>query len=64
MKQYIFILLLFITQLSFSQSIPGKWATYDDKTNTKTSIVEIYQEKDKYYGKILELFDDDPDAIC
>ncbi len=64
MKKYIFILLLFTVHFSFSQSITGKWTTYDDETNSKTSVVEIYQNGDKHYGKIIELFEDDPSSIC
>ena len=46
---------LFITSFSFSQSIVGKWKTIDDETGVEKSIVEIYQKKGFYYGKVIEI---------
>ena len=40
-----------------SQSIFGKWKTVDDQTGEAKSIVEIYKENGKVYGKIIEIFD-------
>ncbi len=40
----------------FSQSIVGKWKTIDDETNKAKSVVEIYKENGKYFGKIDKLF--------
>lgn len=40
-----------------SQSILGKWRTVDDDTGEEKSLVEIYQQNGKYYGKIIEIFD-------
>ena len=48
-------------------AVLGKWNTIDDETGRKKSVVEIYKEGDKLYGKIVELFrlpDEDPDPIC
>lgn len=45
----------------------GQWNTIDDETGRKKSIVEIYKEGDKLYGKIIKLFrlpDEDPDPVC
>jgi len=41
----------------FSQSIFGKWKTVDDETGEEKSIVEIYEENGKVFGKIIEIFD-------
>ena len=52
---------------AFSQSITGKWKTIDDETGKPKSIVHIYEQGGKYYGKILKLFrgpDEDPDPVC
>ncbi|WP_241485295.1 DUF2147 domain-containing protein [Psychroserpens damuponensis] len=40
-----------------SQTIFGKWKTVDDETGEEKSIVEIYQDNGKVYGKIIEIFD-------
>jgi len=47
-------LLLFSTSL-YAQDIFGKWVTIDDKTGEQKSIVHIYEENGKVYGKITEL---------
>lgn len=50
-----------------AQSIVGKWKTVDDNSGKERSVVEIFQEGDKYYGKIIKFFSgpgDDPDPIC
>ncbi|MHC5202664.1 DUF2147 domain-containing protein [Myroides sp. LJL119] len=38
-----------------AQSVIGKWKTIDDATGKEKSIVEIYKQDQKYYGKIIEL---------
>jgi uncharacterized protein (DUF2147 family) len=65
MKQFIFIIALFASLTSFSQSCVGKWITIDDETNKKKSIVELYKVDGKLFGKIIYLFpregrEDDP----
>ena len=60
----VFILIGFTAQ---SQSIFGKWKTIDDETNKPKSIVEIYEQNGKAYGKIIKLFrepDEDQNPIC
>ena len=68
MKFYLTVLLLALSiSMSYSQSIFGKWVTIDDETNEKKSIVEIYEQDGKVYGKIIKLFrkpGEDPDPVC
>ncbi len=50
-----------------AQSILGKWKTIDDVSGKPRSVVEISQEGDKFFGKIIKFFPepgDDPDPIC
>jgi len=45
----------------------GKWKTIDDETGKAKSIVDVYVEDGKVYGKIIELFraeGEDPDPVC
>ncbi|MCT4629089.1 DUF2147 domain-containing protein [Winogradskyella sp.] len=53
----IIIALLFLIGCHFgsAQNILGKWKTIDDETGKEKSIVEIYEDKGKIYGKIVEL---------
>jgi uncharacterized protein (DUF2147 family) len=53
------IFVLFFCQISFSQTIFGKWKTIDDITGIEKGIVEIYEYKGKVYGRILEIFEAD-----
>ena len=46
-------------------AIVGKWITIDDETNETKSIVEIFDRKGKFYGRIIKVFaNDDPDPVC
>lgn len=55
-----------IASASAGDKIIGKWKTVDDESGEVKSIVEIRIENDKVYGKIIKLFNDDPnyDPIC
>ena len=46
--------LLFATAHVWAASPVGKWKTIDDETGKAKSIIEIYEQNGKIYGKILE----------
>jgi uncharacterized protein (DUF2147 family) len=53
-----FLTLLFVVFagiLSASAQVTGKWKTIDDETGQAKSIVEIYEQNGKIYGKIVEI---------
>lgn len=56
-------LLLFCIQ-SYTQDIIGQWETYDDKTDEKKAVIEIYKERDTYFGKIIQKFTGPENATC
>jgi uncharacterized protein (DUF2147 family) len=65
----LFFLLIIVTAPAFAQNsaIIGQWLTLDDKTGNPKSIVEIYEQADKIYGKIVQLFrkpEENPDPVC
>lgn len=70
MKRKIFTGLLFLGLMmfatsAFSQSVYGKWKTIDDETGEPKSIVEIYEDGGKVYGKVVEILNKDKqDAKC
>lgn len=39
-------------------NITGYWTTIDDETGKAKSVVQIYQYKGKYYGRIVDLLED------
>ena len=49
-----------------SQSLSGKWKTNDPFTNKPSSVVEVYFQDGKLFGKLVEVFDEEnPEtAIC
>lgn len=48
-----------------AQSSPvGVWKTIDDETGEAKSHVEIYQQGDKYHGKVIKILTDRKDAVC
>jgi uncharacterized protein (DUF2147 family) len=67
LKIALFLTSSLLVSNSFAQSIVGKWKTIDDETGKEKSIVEIFIEDGKAYGKIIKLFrtpDEDQDPIC
>jgi uncharacterized protein (DUF2147 family) len=57
MKLILSIVVFFIFQVSFSQTIFGKWKTVDDETVMEKGIVEIYEKAGKVYGRIIEILE-------
>ena len=48
-----------------AQGVIGKWKTIDDETGKPKSIIEIYKNDGKYYGKIVELLTEaNKDGVC
>ena len=71
MKRRFVISLLFLGlflaggSMAFSQTVYGKWRTIDDETGEPKSIVEIYEDEGKVYGKIVEILNKNKqDAKC
>ena len=56
-KTYVLCLGLFLLTipLSNAQNIVGQWKTVDDETGKNKSIVELYNDHGKIYGKIVKL---------
>ncbi|MEN8123978.1 MAG: DUF2147 domain-containing protein [Bacteroidota bacterium] len=65
-KLFTFSMLLFISiTTSNAQSVTGKWYSIDSETNAKKSIIEVYQQNNKIYAKILELVkEEDKGKLC
>lgn len=60
------LFILLWTVSAVAQELPvGKWKTIDDVTNKEKSIIEIYEQGGKLYGKILELLlPEDKGKLC
>ncbi len=66
MKIYLSFISVFIISFSaMSQDVFGKWKTIDGETGEEKSIVEIYKENGKVFGKIVKILNpDQQDALC
>ena len=66
MKKYLLLALISMgCSQMWSQEVIGQWKTIDDSTGDARSIVEIYQESGRVYGKIIKLLDPDKQgAVC
>lgn len=63
----ILVICLLAATTMTAQSIVGKWKTIDDETGKTKSVVQIYESKGKYYGKVVKLFrgaDEDQNPVC
>ncbi|TLM74765.1 DUF2147 domain-containing protein [Microbulbifer harenosus] len=59
----VFASLLLSTQLAFADVV-GRWKTIDDETGQPKSIVEIYEQGGKYYGRVVDLLTKPDDTVC
>lgn len=59
----VFVSLLLSTQLAFADVV-GRWKTIDDETGQPKSIVEIYEQGGKYYGRVVDLLMKPDDTVC
>lgn len=57
-KIFITVSILVLTVITaVAQDVTGKWKTIDDETGEAKSIVEIYKQDGKVYGKVVEILD-------
>jgi uncharacterized protein (DUF2147 family) len=67
-KRYILPFLIAVFSLGLSaqstDAPTGRWYTVDDETGDRKSVVEIYEQGGKYFGRIAEILTDKKDAVC
>ncbi|ADX68014.1 MULTISPECIES: DUF2147 domain-containing protein [Weeksella] len=54
-RTILFSMLLMVSSILVAQSPIGKWKTIDDETGAAKSIVEIFENNGKLYGKVVEI---------
>lgn len=66
LNRFLIVISLFIGCAVHAQDVFGTWKTVDDTTGEAKSIIEIYEENDKVYGKIKEILDPaaPENAVC
>ena len=64
-KLLLFSFTLFLSLSIYSQTIFGKWHSFDEETHKIESVIEVYEKDGKAYAKILEITDPEKkDAVC
>lgn len=63
-KQLFLLLIMTLSLTANGQTIVGLWETYDDKTNDKKAIIEIYKKNNLYFAKIVKSFVRHKNAVC
>lgn len=56
-KSLLVLFTLFFSFSSYSQTIFGKWNSFDEETNKVESVIEVYKKDGKAYAKIIEITD-------
>lgn len=65
MKWILGLLMLFFIGTVQGQSVTGLWKTIDDDSGAEKSLVEIYEEDGRIYGKVKEILNPDrADIVC
>lgn len=58
MKLLFSLFFLLISALALGDDVVGFWKTVDEQSGKPRSIVAIYEYEGKYYGRLIETFDD------
>ena len=65
MKKIILLLLITINYTVKSQTIFGKWHSFNDETQEIESVIEVYEKDGKAFAKIIEIKNPDrKTAVC
>ena len=56
-KTFLITFILLFSMSGFSQTIFGKWNSFDDETNEIESTIEVYKKNGKTYAKIVSIKD-------
>lgn len=64
MKHLYIVLIIAFTFTSQAQTITGQWETFDDKTKEKKAVIEIYEDNNLYFAKIVKSYTSEEGAVC
>ncbi len=65
MKYIFFTLTFMLVSLTLTaQSVVGQWETYDDKTNEKKGLIEIFENNGEYTAKVIETYTGPENPVC
>ena len=64
MKHLFLLVIITLSVTVKGQTITGQWETYDDKTQEKKAVIEIYKSNNIYFAKIVKSFIGKKNATC
>lgn len=64
-NKLICLICFLIFQMTWSQTVFGKWKTVDDRNGITKAIIEIYKENGRMHAKVIEILEDGKQgALC
>ncbi len=65
LNHIVVLIFLFMLQVSWSQTVFGKWKTIDDRNGITKAIVEVYEENGLLQARILKILEKGKEnALC
>ncbi len=65
LSHIVVLIFLFMLQVSWSQTVFGKWKTIDDRNGITKAIVEVYEENGLLQARILKILEKGKEnALC
>lgn len=63
--KWIFVLCFLMGQITFAQTVFGKWKTIDDRDGVEKAIIEIYKDDGLLHAKVVKILQEGKkDAVC
>jgi uncharacterized protein (DUF2147 family) len=63
--KWIFALCFLMGQITFAQTVFGKWKTIDDRDGVEKAIIEIYKDDGLLHAKVVKILQEGKkDAVC
>ena len=64
-KLLLTLVLFMFSSVLFSQAIPGRWKTIDDRTGKPKALLSIYLKGERLYGHVVEILEEGQEnALC
>ena len=64
-NRWIYVVCFLFCQLTWSQTVFGKWKTIDDRNGVEKAIIEIYKEEGMLQAKVVKILEEGKKgAVC
>ncbi len=65
LNKFLYLICFLLCQLTWSQTVFGKWKTVDDRNGITKAIIEVYKEDGLMHAKVVEILEQGKeDARC